>query len=275
MSAENVGHRRAGAALVGHVHHVELRVLLEDLHFQPIERAAAGRGKGDLALVRLHIGDQLADGVGREVQPGDQDAWGVGANRNRGQILVRLDAHVGSVDAGVDREGADIAEKGRVAVRRRAGCSLCADHARRARPIVDHDLLAEDLADAVLDGAGDKIGSAAGRERHDHHDGSIGIVAGVLGRGSCTEQQQQRAAERRRDSDSNSLPRCHGSFLSLNHGGGLDRPYPIRFIGPSRDRGKCWSVLEVSLAVRGPHGVVRSECVSLKWILFPSPLWVQ
>jgi hypothetical protein len=173
------------------MHHVEPRVLLEYLHFQPIERAAAGRGKGDLALVRLHIGDQLADAVGREVQPGDQDAWRVGANRDGAQILVGLDAHVGSVDAGVDRDGADIAEKGGVAVRRRAGCGLGADHARRARPIVDHDLLAEDVADAVLDDASDEIGSAAWRERHDHHDRSIGIVAGVLGGGSCAEQDEQ------------------------------------------------------------------------------------
>jgi len=58
----------------------------------------------------------------------------------------------------------------------------------------------------VLDGAGDEIGSAAGRERHDHHDGSIGIVAGVLGGDSRAENEEQCAAERRRDSSSNSLP---------------------------------------------------------------------
>ena len=56
----------------------------------------------------------------------------------------------------------------------------------------------EDLADAVLDDAGDEIGSAAGRERHNHHDWSIGIVAGVLGGGSCAKQKEQCAAERRR-----------------------------------------------------------------------------
>jgi len=87
------------------------------------------------------------------------------------------------------------------------GCNLGADNARSTRPVIDHDLLTEDLADTGLDDTGDKIGCAAGRERHDHHDGSVGIGAEVLGGGCCAEQQAQCDAERL---DSNPPCRCHG-----------------------------------------------------------------
>jgi hypothetical protein len=63
-----------------------------------------------------------------------------------------------------------------------------------------------------LDDAGDEIGSAAGRERHDHHDWLIGVVAGVLGAGCRAQQEKQRAAESHRDAGSNSLW-CHGSLF--------------------------------------------------------------
>ena len=130
---------------------------------------------------------------------------GVSAQIETGsQFLVRLDVHI-VIDRRVDRDGADIAEKGRVAVRRGACCDLGADDAGRANPIVDHDLLAEDLAHAGLQHAGDEIRSASRRERHDHDDRFIGIVAGILGAGCRAEQEQQSAAERRGDSGYNSL----------------------------------------------------------------------
>jgi len=64
------------------MHHVEPRVLLENLHFQPIERAAAGVAKVTLPWFAFTWAISSLT-VLPEVQPRDQDAWGVGANRNR------------------------------------------------------------------------------------------------------------------------------------------------------------------------------------------------
>src|SRR5205085_10353086 len=115
-----------------------------------------------------------------------------------------------------------------------------ADNAGGTGPVVDHDLLAENLADAVLDGAGDEIGRATRRERHDHHDGAVRISAGVLAEAWRGEQKEQGAAERRGDCISRVFS-CHG----------LSRPdsllRPMRSITRRETRlpapGKCGTLM--------------------------------
>ena len=58
----------------------------------------------------------------------------------------------------------------RVAVGRRLGRRLGADHAAGAAAVLDDELLAEGLAELVGPGPGDDVGGAAGRERHDDLD---------------------------------------------------------------------------------------------------------
>ena len=53
-------------------------ILAEDLHLEPVEAAAAGRGEIHLARARLDVLDQLFGVVGREFRVGDQDAGRVG-----------------------------------------------------------------------------------------------------------------------------------------------------------------------------------------------------
>jgi hypothetical protein len=85
---------------------------------------------------------------------------------------------------------ADGAHEQRVAVARRLRGQRCADVAARARTVVDHDGLAERLAQLQADDAGQDVGGATGRERHDHGDrlgriGALRLGAGHGGKTSC------------------------------------------------------------------------------------------
>ena len=81
----------------------------------------------------------------------------------------------------------------RVAVRRALRHRAGADGAAGAAAVVDDDLLAEDLAHLVGDGAADDRGRAAGRERDDQRDRPVRI--GLRG------GRSERAADRQRGQD--------------------------------------------------------------------------
>src|SRR5262249_24078063 len=66
-------------------------------------------------------------------------------------------------------------EQQRVAVRRRARGGLGADVAAGARPVVDHDLLAQQLREAGRDDAGRGIGAATGREWRDQPNDAVRV----------------------------------------------------------------------------------------------------
>jgi hypothetical protein len=75
-----------------------------------------------------------------------------------------------------------------VAVLRRIGDDLSANHATGAAAIVDDDLLAEPLAEMLRDDAGDDVVDAAGRERHDEPHRP---VRGILRRSRGREHEQR------------------------------------------------------------------------------------
>jgi hypothetical protein len=78
----------------------------------------------------------------------------VADHTDRRKILARVIAGI-LVERGADRERAGIAKQQRVAVWRALGDRACAHRAAGAAAIVDHDLLAENLAHLVGDGAAD------------------------------------------------------------------------------------------------------------------------
>ena len=77
-------------------------------------------------------------------------------------------------------------------------------------PVVDHDLLAELLAELGAEDARDRIGRAARRLRHDQPD----RLVGKFGRRRKTRTSRQAAAQRRRSRRMRFLPFC-GSLASL------------------------------------------------------------
>ena len=99
----------------------------------------------------------------------DQHVVDVDRAHDRREVLHRVVRHL-RVDADVDRERRDVAEQQRVAVGRRLGDGVGADHAARAGAVVDDDRLAERLGQRLLHDARIEIDRAARRERHDDAD---------------------------------------------------------------------------------------------------------
>ena len=94
---------------------------------------------------------------------------------DRRKILARIVAGV-LVERGTDCERPGVTQQQRVTVRIALGDRLGAHRAAGAGAIVDHDLLAEQFAHLVGNGAADDRGAAAGREWNDQRDRAGGIV---------------------------------------------------------------------------------------------------
>src|SRR5262249_44205987 len=80
----------------------------------------------------------------------------------------------GSIEKAVDRKRRRSEQQG-VAVRRRARDGLGADVAAGARPVVDNDLLAQQLRQASSDDTGRGVGASTGRERRDQPNGTVRV----------------------------------------------------------------------------------------------------
>jgi len=83
----------------------------------------------------------------------------------------------------------------RVAVGGRFCHELGADHAAGAAAVVDHDLLAEAVAELDGDQAPDHVVAAARRERNDHPHRTGGII---LGRGEAGGGEHQAGGSQQR-----------------------------------------------------------------------------
>ena len=71
-----------------------------------------------------------------------------------------------------------MAEQQRVSIGVGLGDDGAADGAAGARPVVDHDRLAEAVRHLLADDAAEEIGRSTRRERHDQRHGRDGIVLG-------------------------------------------------------------------------------------------------
>ena len=139
MAAHHVDHRRA-AALERHVQHVDAGLQLEQLAAEVLEAADAGRGVLQLARLLLGERDQLLDRIHRQAGMDGDHVGPAGENRDRGERLERIVGQL--VEPGIDGMRHRDDQDG-VAVLRRAGGKLGADHAAGAGAVVDHDLLAQ------------------------------------------------------------------------------------------------------------------------------------
>ena len=117
--------------------------------------------------------DQLLDVVHRQARIDRDDVRRGDQHGNRREGFQRI---VGQrVEPGIDR-GRQRHDQERVAVLRRVGDDLGANHAAGAAAIVDDDLLAEPLAEMLRDDAGDDVVDAAGRKRHDQPHRPVRVI---------------------------------------------------------------------------------------------------
>ena len=130
-----------------------------------------------MALVGLRVGAELLEIVDRQVLARDKHDWDLGDERDRGEICRRIvqGLLIETLALGM---GTDRTQHERVAVGRRIGDPLRPGHAAGAAHVLDHYLLAHDLAHALRNDAAQHIGRAARRERNDHAQRLAGIILG-------------------------------------------------------------------------------------------------
>ena len=156
------------------------------------DRADAGMRLVELALIRLHIGDEFLEVVGRKLLLGGDDQRKRGHHADRLEIDIGL---VGEIRIERDRGGmrAHLAHQDGVAVGIGAHRAGRADGAAGAGDVLDDDLLAQRVRHVIADDAGGDVGRASGRERHDQRDRARGIVL----RARNERQYRQRGNARR------------------------------------------------------------------------------
>ena len=173
MAAEQIA-QRGDRAAIGHMRHLDLGDVREQLAGQMIDGADARRAVLDRLALRLGLLDQIGNRADRRLRI-DHDDIRHGADKtDRCEILALVAGVLGEAER--DRQRRIGAEQDRVAVRRALGDRARADGAAGAAAVVDHDRLLEGFAQLVGDRAGDDAGAAAGRERNDQRDRLCRIV---------------------------------------------------------------------------------------------------
>ena len=149
--------------------HLDAGDALEQLGEEMVRGAGSGGREGELAGAFLGEPDEVGDRSHRQRRIDHQDVGTEDDERERyeiggrvvGQLLVQRD---------VDRHHRARSHQQRVTIRRRARNGERAGHAARARPILDHERLAEPLLQPLCEHACQEFGAAAGCERHHQRD---------------------------------------------------------------------------------------------------------
>ena len=173
LPGDGVG-RRLRAAAIGHVHDVGAGRELEHLDRDVQRPADAAAAVAQLARVGLGVPDQLGQRLRRHVRIDREHRPRRHHQRDRREVLHRIVA-IALLQERQHRRfrGGD---HQRVAVGRRPVERVGADLGHAARPIVDHDRLAEARAQFVGEQAAHDVDQAAGRRRDDQPDRACRIV---------------------------------------------------------------------------------------------------
>ena len=181
--------QRGAVALVRHVDHVHAGGAFEHLAHEVSDAAVAGRAEIELARLRFRECDEFLHRFGRHARMHHQRDRNFGDQRDRREardrVVVQLS--VEGLVAGQRRR----CHQQRIAVRRGLRHDLVADVAARARPVVHHHGLSQRGPQRRRHEPRKNIGCAAGGERHDEPQRSIGIVL----RGGVPRGGKQRSAD--------------------------------------------------------------------------------
>ena len=186
VAAEQIG-ERSGGALVRHVDDGDTRAQPQQFGGE-IKRAAgaAAGAEGELAGVRLAVGDEIADGLERRGLARHQNKRPIrhfGHRRHIGEIeRIVLVERLGDDDARRDHEQ-------RVAVRRRAGQFAQRRLEGGARLVLDIDIGVQAIGQLLRDQPRGDVGGAAGDQADDDADRLVGEILR-----SRRIRQHQRAA---------------------------------------------------------------------------------
>jgi hypothetical protein len=192
---------RLWAAGVGHVYHLHARQYLEQLAGQMCAGGDAGGCERQLVGLALRQIDQLLDALHADRGMHDQNVGRRGETNNRDEVLGEIEREIGA-HRGVDRIG-DRPHQQRVAVLGSACDELGGERRSRSGLVLDHDLLAEELAHALPDDARGDVGARSRGETDHDPNRAVRIVVGTRGK-----RRQQGCAGQ-----------CHKNCKSFPHGG--------------------------------------------------------
>src|SRR5712691_8710014 len=184
LTGDDVGERRL-RALVGHVHHIDSRHRLEEFSGEVRGRAAPRGRVIELARPRFRQGDQLLHRARGNVRIHDEDVGLDRHQRDRREVLHRIVAEA-AVQALIGRENAVVAEEPGGAVGRALRDELGGDVAARARPVLDHHLLAPKAGELLAQGAREDVARTSGGEADDE---AHRLPRPALGTGSARKRE--------------------------------------------------------------------------------------
>jgi hypothetical protein len=174
--------------LVGHVDHADARRALEHFGREMGRGAGAGARERKLARPGLRQRDKVLDGLAREGRRND-DYVGLRVQLRDGREVLAWIVRQPGIEAGIDRERRRDHQHG-VAIRRGLRRDFRPYDGRRAGARIDDDVLTPFLGQLLPDQPRADIEPAARCKRHDHADRPVGIVDGVLRKGSRGERCQ-------------------------------------------------------------------------------------
>ena len=205
LAAQKIGPRHRLAA-IGHVHQIDAGHLLEQLAGDMQRRRIAARRHVDLAGIGFRIGDELGHGLRRKRRMNLHHQRNAADQRHRHGVAHEAEAEI------VEQRRIDAvrrhAEQQRVTVRRRAHDRFGCDVSARARPVVDHDRLADPVRQPLADHAGDDVRRAAGADLHDeaHRLCRIGLR-------ECRTRQSGKRRSARHELQDLPARNCHPAAL--------------------------------------------------------------
>ncbi|MCY1524217.1 hypothetical protein D9M68_591440 [compost metagenome] len=187
-----VGDLRAPA--IGHVHQLDLGLVLHHLHRQMQHGAHARRGVGQRVGLRPRQRDELAHVPRGQAGAGQQHDGRGGHQGDRLQIRFGVVLH-GGIDQAGHADGAVEAHHQRVAIGPGMRGLRHAQHSARARHVIHDDGLLEPVRQFLRHQPGGGIDVAAGAERHDQGQGPGFGPGGFGGHGRSGAQRSRQRGD--------------------------------------------------------------------------------
>ena len=194
LSSEQIGRCLAAAAIrnVIQFHSGHRR---EERREKVLAATVTRRRVVDLAWARLHIGNEILQGVYRKRGDDDQHPGLAADQRNRREVFDRIEREL-RIQGGADGVGLRRKQQG-IAVGRRLGDHLTADGRARAGLVLDDHALTEALRQLLGDEAHRPVDRASRRERNDDAYRPVRVALRVCRRGSNDDGSHENEDKRR------------------------------------------------------------------------------
>ena len=185
--------------------HLNARLVQEHFHGQMRQAATAAGGVVEGLGLRLGLGDQLLHRADLGIGVRHQQQRRGGQHGDGREVLVGFEA-VFLQQGGVDELG-HAEKQQRVAVSRRAGHKVQAQHAGGSRAVFHHQRLLPVFRSNLREDATGKVGAGTGGGGNDPANVFVGV-------GSCTLRQRQAGCEGRKrrgacQQGRTAVHRCH------------------------------------------------------------------